>query len=186
MSLPVFKSKDESVTCVYSSICLFWDEWTTSHTHCERSTTRWQHHSKLHCHSSIHTHTFTLRSMHTHTFTSDNKDACRCFYDSELLHAAYALQETLKWRWCCSFVGDCMCSALSERQRERGERERAAVSQGLFTPAGGLCEILFPPLSLDFIQLVQFPVPFRTQRASWTLISSHIIIVGLPIWRGSH
>ena len=47
--------------------------------------------------------------------------------------------------------GVCVCVYVTERERER---EPEAASQGLFTSAGGLSEILLLPC-LDFLQLVQ-------------------------------
>ncbi len=117
-------------------------------------------------------HTCSHTNPSTSTFPSDNKDACRCFHNAQLKYTASVLHvketDIEMARWCRSFVGDCMfffCVSvpvrgsvwMSEKALAEGERERepAVASQGLFTSAGGLSEMLFPLLYLDFFQLAQ-------------------------------
>lgn len=95
-----FSSQELKVACVILLHCLFSHQLMRNELSSEAvlhlfymCASRWQHHSKLDCQSRHARRSHTKRQPHINTFTSGNKDACRCFHDSELHYTASALHE---------------------------------------------------------------------------------------------
>lgn len=114
-----FFSQELKVACMILLHCLFSHQLMRNELYSEAvlhlfyvCASRWQHHSKLDCQSRHARRSHTKRQPHINTFTSGNKDACRCFHDSDLHYTASALHEketdSKMARWYCSFVGDCL------------------------------------------------------------------------------
>lgn len=122
------------------------------------------------------THAHMHKNPSTYTFTSDNKDACRCFHESELYYTASVLHEKETdiemERRCCIFVvfffpstRMCLCAVLCECQRKHYQRVRESGSQqrpvraSLHQQASCLRYYPLPTqptlLYLDFLQLAQ-------------------------------
>lgn len=119
----------------------------------------------------------------TYTFTSDNKDACRCFHDSELYCTASVLHardtDVEMARWCCSFVGDCTlfprecaCALFFVNVREsisRGcESEGASSDQSGPLDISRLSEILFPASVFGLFPTCAVHIPHKVPGGRWT------------------
>lgn len=129
-------------------------------------------------------HTLVYKSRH---FKSDNKDTCRCFNDGGLLHCICFASEGLRHcrgdgRPSMFLLCECAILCVSDKALAdiKRERERALGSRGLFASAGGLSELLFPPLYTEVLQHASCSCPFRS---AWLWLPP--VDSGLPIWTGS-
>lgn len=137
--------------------------WTSVHI----LTSRWQHHSKLGCQSCAPTfHTHTQSRAHTLSQAATKMPAgVSTTLSSTALHLfCMRKRQTAKRRddtvglETDVFFSMCVCTVVCERQRKYWKWVREGAGSGLIRPlliAGGLSEILFLLLCLDFFQLGQ-------------------------------